>query len=398
MAVLFNGTLSNDTLLGSIESDLIFGFEGNDILTGTAGNDTVFGGVGSAIPVGNTVDIDQIQGGFGDDLLLGNQGSDRINGDDGSDTIYGGKDDDIIDGGAGEDWIFGDLGADTLTGGAGADRFVLGRRSTNPALTTGGSTIEKADVITDFVVGEDILFLEGGLTFADLRIISGTGAFAGDTIYQDSVTGDFLAVIKGIAGSTLISTFGGQVGSVDSLTGIFKPLAVGVPTFTDIAISNDGRLFGNTFSELYQINLGAGTTSLVGGFASNNVLYGAGGSNFYTVDPLTGKATLIANLGANFRSSGDLYFDRPNNRFLATSGATGGDILYSITLEGQATAIGSIGFRDVFGLTVNRQGNLIGYTDNGQQIRIDPTTGNGTLIQNVTGQSGLIAGATEFGI
>jgi Hemolysin-type calcium-binding repeat (2 copies). len=53
--------------------------------------------------------------------------------------------------------VVGAEGADTLTGGEGNDRFVL---------VSGFGP----DTITDFTIGEDILVLDGGLTFAQLTL------------------------------------------------------------------------------------------------------------------------------------------------------------------------------------------------------------------------------------
>ena len=180
------------------------------------------------------------------------------------------------------------------------------------------------------------------------------------------------------------------------------------PTFTDIALSSSNQLFGNTFSELYSVNTTTGTTSLIGelgvsdlnalGFSNSNVLYGAGTSgNFYTINTSTGVASLLAKI-PGFTSSGDIVYNPSTNTFLATS-RTGtapgtGDDLFSITQTGIATDIGKIGFSNVFGLVFNG-GTLFGYTDNNQQLIINPTTGAGTLAQALTGNRGSIFGAAN---
>jgi PEP-CTERM motif len=132
------------------------------------------------------------------------------------------------------------------------------------------------------------------------------------------------------------------------------------------------------------------------GFSSKNVLYGAGDSGFYTINTSTGAASLVANI-SGFNSSGDLVFDPVNNRFLGTSGFfnSTSDTLFSISLNGTATAIGSIGFSDVYGLFFEN-GTLFGYTANREQITIDLTTGAGTFNKNVTGGIGFIWGAASL--
>ncbi|MEL6492684.1 MAG: hypothetical protein AAFQ95_22265 [Cyanobacteria bacterium J06621_3] len=73
---------------------------------------------------------------------------DPLTGTDGDDTLVGTAGDDVLTGG---------LGNDTLTGGAGSDTFVI---------QAGAGT----DMITDFVVGSDVIGLAGGLSFGSLSL------------------------------------------------------------------------------------------------------------------------------------------------------------------------------------------------------------------------------------
>ncbi|EGJ29138.1 MULTISPECIES: PEP-CTERM sorting domain-containing protein [Moorena] len=202
-----------------------------------------------------------------------------------------------------------------------------------------------------------------------------------------------LGTIGTAQAASFLSTSNGQVGKIDTSTGKFTPLnSDGIPFF-DIALSNSGELFGVTPSALYSIDKSTGLSSLIGylfafinalGFSDDdNVLYGAGDDSFYTIDTSSGAASLVATI-PNFNSSGDIAFDSVNNQFFATSLSVDGssDILFSIANDGTATEIGSIGFRDIFGLFFEN-GTLFGYTADRQQITIDPTTGAGTFSQNV---------------
>ncbi|MBO9998319.1 MAG: tandem-95 repeat protein [Cyanobacteria bacterium SID2] len=65
-------------------------------------------------------------------------------------------------------------------------------------LSTGGPTLQDADVILDFASDGDILETIGGLTIDRLNIFQGSGDFAGDTILQDKDTGEFLVILLGI--------------------------------------------------------------------------------------------------------------------------------------------------------------------------------------------------------
>lgn len=188
----------NDRVSGGNDDDLIFGNSGDDTLEGNSGNDTLFAGQ----------DNDLVFGADGNDLLFGNRGQDNIRGGIGDDTIFGGKDNDLIQGEEGNDVLHGDLGADTVNGGGGDDTFVVARRADAlDAASTGGAFEQDADVFQDFrEQGNDVIRLEGGLTFADLQFTDQTvnGVFTGNAIIRDGGgTGNFLAVVEGHKAATL---------------------------------------------------------------------------------------------------------------------------------------------------------------------------------------------------
>ncbi len=205
--------------------------------------------------------------------------------------------------------------------------------------------------------------------------------------------------------SSLVSTSSGEVGTVDS-AGRFVKIASS-PILNDIALSSDNRLFGFTDSQLYKIEPGSGLSTLIGTavganaeivgleFSPTNVLYATGGSNLYTINSTTGEVSLVANLGSDFDASGDLVFDPISKGFFATSGVNSNNSLFSVSLTGQATKIGNIGFTRVLGLS-SKDGNLFGFTGAKQRIVINPATGVGTLDTDVTGVSGEIFGATSI--
>lgn len=73
----------------------------------------------------------------------------------GNDTLFGDAGADLLDGGAGNDVLTGGDGGDTLTGGTGSDTFrFLARLDSHPV------NLIRQDVITDFVRGQDRLFLD----------------------------------------------------------------------------------------------------------------------------------------------------------------------------------------------------------------------------------------------
>jgi Ca2+-binding RTX toxin-like protein len=189
-------TDSDDRVTGSPLNDMIHARPGNDYLHGKAGDDLLYGQKGN----------DGIRGGNGNDIIFGGQGIDFLNGDrgidliyagKGNDRIYGGKGEDILFGDGGNDYLFGEIGADTLTGGSGFDVFAL-------AIGTGSTNADAADVITDFTLNLDKIDLISPLDFNQLNIFQGTGALVSDTIIQYQVTGEYLAILKGVTASSIV--------------------------------------------------------------------------------------------------------------------------------------------------------------------------------------------------
>ncbi len=202
---------------------------------------------------------------------------------------------------------------------------------------------------------------------------------------------------------SLLSTDSGEVGAIDTSTGIFTPLITGDLTFTDIALTPDDQIFGVTFNQLYTIEQSSNTPNLIGNLSvgdvnglafNNNQLFGSGSSSLYSVDSSSGSAALVAE-NFNFFSSGDIVFDPVTNQFLATSSTPTDSTLFSINpTDGNFTQIGAIGFANVFGLFFENE-TLFGYTANGLQLIINSETGEGIFDKNVTGTNDLIFGATS---
>ncbi|WP_445241791.1 Calx-beta domain-containing protein [Microcoleus vaginatus] len=209
MATL-EGTPNNDVLIGFPGSNSLSGKQGDDTLFGAEGDDQIFGNQGKDYILGNQAndtlyggkDSDLIQGGENEDWVFGDNGNDTLEGGQGNDFVRGGKENDLLSGNEGNDVLFGDSGADTLSGGNGDDLFVIGRVQNN-SVNTGTSTLANADLIADFSLGTDLIGLDGGLQFQDLNISQGTGDFARDTIVRDNVTGEYLAILKGINSSSI---------------------------------------------------------------------------------------------------------------------------------------------------------------------------------------------------
>jgi len=112
-------------------------------------------------------------------------------GSQGNDYIIGNQADNLIRGEAGYDILVGGAGADTLVGGGDSDTFVL-----TPA---GGA----ADIIMDFIDGQDRLSLQGGLTPNSLTFTQGTGDNGNNTFVQIAGNDELLAVLVGVNASAI---------------------------------------------------------------------------------------------------------------------------------------------------------------------------------------------------
>ncbi|MCT7949532.1 putative Ig domain-containing protein [Ancylothrix sp. C2] len=237
---ILRGGQGNDLLQGGAGDDQVSGDLGNDTVNGELGNDTLFGGCsdgsnndrnGQDVLIGGSGD-DLIYGNGGEDQLFGNTGTDTLAGGKGNDTLNGGTGNDILSGDKGDDRLVGDIGADTLTGAEGNDIFVIGLRKDVPGvLSTGGAEIKDADWVTDFVKGQDKIEILGGLTFEQLRIFAGSGEYAGFSIIQETITNQYLAILRGIEALTIErSDFVGLAASTPAPTPAPNPTPTPAPT------------------------------------------------------------------------------------------------------------------------------------------------------------------------
>ncbi|MBO1346215.1 MAG: tandem-95 repeat protein [Hormoscilla sp. GUM202] len=191
------GDEGNDILFGGMDNDILYGNQDEDSLSGDQGSDSLFGGRGNDSLWGQQDDdslwgnlgSDILYGGRGNDWLFGGQENDSLFGDLGNDILFGGKGNDSLYGGEGNDSLFGDLGSDTVTGGDGSDIFVVAVIGDG---TSEGDEVTDADLFADFMLDEDSIGLDGGLTFEDLEFEEVTEGIA----IVHSETGSYLAVVQ----------------------------------------------------------------------------------------------------------------------------------------------------------------------------------------------------------
>jgi len=168
---------ANDTVLGGAGSDTV-NFTGNLTFNVTLGTSTAFTGIESIVfantstPVtltiaqttvgaGETMTVDGSSGSTAQAIMTFNAAADTIT--PGAFNLIGGLAADILTGGSGADTISGGAGADAITGGAGIDNLTggTGIDTFSFAVGTSSTAAGEADVISDFVVGTDLMQFTG---------------------------------------------------------------------------------------------------------------------------------------------------------------------------------------------------------------------------------------------
>ncbi len=131
---------------------------------------------------------------------------------------------DTLNAGSGNDRLYGGAGNDTLTGGAGADRFVFSMRGVDGTTGNDGN-----DVITDFVVGTDVIVLADvldlsgwtapstGTTATTASASANTGLTIGDLI--DSGNNRQAITLTDSGGNTTLSFSNGATITLTGVTG-----------------------------------------------------------------------------------------------------------------------------------------------------------------------------------
>lgn len=220
-----------DTLTGGVNVDFITGGRGNDALAGGAGDDDFYvrrgdgidsfdGGSGTdriyAFSANTKIGISRLagievitSGGNPGVIIVGTWAADTLDFSGVSlleiESINGGGGKDVIIGSAGDDLILGDGGADRLTGGDGADTFAY-LASTHSPRGVG------ADVIADFVSGQDRIDLSGIDAIADIAgnqdfIFIGSAAFTGLGQLRIGVDGNGNTALLGNTSGNLTADF-----------------------------------------------------------------------------------------------------------------------------------------------------------------------------------------------
>lgn len=372
-----------DTLYGGDGADTLTGGAGDDQIVGGAGADVIQGGDGNdTISDTDSRGVINIDGGAGDDVItVGSEVTGRVVGGDGLDTlivsrldlsslaitgverlsgfisgtpdqlnpfsfsagsqitltsagvldltgkvfaapmasavsITGSKGADVIVGGDEVDAITGGGGQDTLTGGGGADRFIFYKSD---------SVSGAIDSITDFVSGQDMLYL--GLNSPSVSLV------------RVSDTATLLFATEADGANTVIGVNGSLQGG-DVLTGASSPLSldmVGRDNAADLLIGGAGndKLFGLSGSDT--LSGGAGDDQLFGDAGADVLTGGAGADRFAYRGFDDSNAASGYDIVTDFVSGidgVDLYYLN-NLQSVALVRSGGGTFLFAATSGGQ---------------------------------------------------------------
>ncbi|MGZ2412033.1 Ca2+-binding RTX toxin-like protein [Sphingomonas sp. F9_3S_D5_B_2] len=230
LANTLTGNTANNALYGYAGDDKLYGGDGNDVLNGGSGVDRLSGGTGNdtyyvddatsyayenaaegtdrvyaTVSLTLRANIENLtlsgasaingSGNEIDNRIWGNGATNALHGAAGNDKLYGQAGDDTLSGDDGNDWLEGGTGKDVAYGGAGKDTFVF--RDGDFA----GATTGSADVIHDFVHGDDHIRLD---YFDADTVLGGNQAFSFiGTAAFDGTAGELR--YEAIGGATYVS-------------------------------------------------------------------------------------------------------------------------------------------------------------------------------------------------
>ncbi len=275
--------ISIENLEGSIFDDTLIGTNAANVLDGNSGNDTLDGGANN----------DTLNGGDGSDILIG--GSDR-------DFLYGDDGDDQLDGGTGNDSIYGGDGEDTVLFSSNSSNFIIYRDNENylTILNTGDTTsygygTDKIYNDVETITFNDmILDLKDG-SFDDIGSVWGyttiNGTLGNDTIY-------------GFIGRDII--YAGEGSDIVYGQGQDDQIYGGSGNDTVYGDAGDDVVYGDSGSD--SLRGGDGNDSLTGG-DGNDQIWGDAGDD-----------TLEGGLGTDTIQGGDgvdtVVYDTDSTNFI----------------------------------------------------------------------------------
>lgn len=182
------------------------------------------------------------------------------------------------------------------------------------------------------------------------------------------------------------------------------PPSVFTDSMTDIAIDQTGTMIGISASRVYRVDTATAACTLLSsnlsglfnglsfvpasmlGMTGDDVLVGTrhDDGKVFRIDPMTGAATDIGDMGSTFMSSGDLVAVAGFGTVQTVVGNSS-DVLAKLASNSfAATPIGSgTGFSDIWGVAFWKN-KIYGFTDGGDFVLIDPATGVATRVTSTS--------------
>lgn len=181
----------------------------------------------------------------------------------------------------------------------------------------------------------------------------------------------------------------GNLFTVDISTGQATLVGNSGLVLNDIAWDAQGNLYGIDYDYLYAIDPADASLTALGAIGEPVVALvvdeagtlWAAGSSLLRLNPGTGHGTSFCDLG-DFSAAGDLALDIGGNLYVTTSV---GYLLKIDRADASVTTVGPIPDHDVYGFARNFDGTLYGITWNNMLMTIDPLSGQGTYIRQISG-------------
>jgi len=188
------------------------------------------------------------------------------------------------------------------------------------------------------------------------------------------------------------------------MVGNFGWGSIGSDQMTDIAIDKHGNMIGVSYSRVYKVDPTSAATTLLSsslsgsfnglsfvpadmlGQTGEDVLVGTQNSDgkVFRIDPMTGGATEVGNMGA-FTSSGDLVSVAGYGTVQTVLGPTTDKLAKLAPVSFSASPIGAgTGYAQIWGVAYWKS-KVFGFTNGGQFVLIDPTSGAAMLVQQTPG-------------
>jgi len=265
------------------------------------------------------------------------------------------------------------------------------------AIFQGSQRLERATVFYEYLKHYYGLQIVNNQEF---KVVQGVGHVGRDLMTSEEALKFIFP--ESVSPFMWIGDSSGNLGTVDVITGSVHVIGNMGQTMTDIAFDRNGNLYGITFDSLYSINKTTAASRFIGniGISANSLVFDSDGtlytanSSLYKVNVATGVATFVGNGGDSYDSSGDLAFI-DGNLLLSSGGYNNNNLIRLDKSTGVGTIIGNIGLGSVYGIATDNHADLYGASGT-SVIRINTETGIGIEIAKYGGQGLEDAWGTAF--